>query len=63
MRNFIEVLNVELVSLYLDHCTFVLENITVIRSTKDCDYAWQLLGFFPIMNFVPLNLHLVGSDN
>jgi hypothetical protein len=46
-----------------DHCSFVAIRAAVIRSTEYSDYRRKCLVSSPSVHFVPVYLHLVGSDN
>lgn len=59
----IKVLDVEGVSLDLYHGALVFVHIAIIRRTEDRDNAWELLGLFPVVDFIPLHLHLMCPNH
>ena len=54
----------ELVRIYLefDHGTFVIVEITVVRSRENGYNCGELLLSTPMVHFEPIGLSLVGSD-
>jgi hypothetical protein len=63
MRDLFEILNVEGVSLYLDDCSLIFIDITIVRCAEYSYNTWQLLWLLPVMDFVALHLYLMGSYN
>lgn len=56
----VELLYVECIIFEFDNCTFVIVDITIVRSRKDGYYNWKLLRPVPLVHFVAVELGLVS---
>ena len=49
--------------LELDDGTFVIVNVAVIRSRKDCDANGKIYASIPPVHFIAFKLRLMSSDD
>lgn len=63
MGRVVELLDVDLRSLELDYCTFVIVHISVVWGGEDSDDDRETTLRIPLMHFVSLQLSLVGPDH